>query len=484
MRDPVRSVLIVGGGTAGWMAAAGLSRALGRTVAVQVLDLAAGEDSGVLGLADSSLPGLRAFHALIGLDEDALVRRTGATFKLGTRFEGWSGDGSTYIHPLGDYGATLDGVAFNQLWMRLAADGAAGPLEAYSLAALAARLGRFARPDGDPRSVTSTMSYGLHLDAAAYAAELRALAEARGVTRLEGELAEVERRPDGHVAAVRLTDGRRLEADLFIDCTGQDARLSDPAFEDWSEWLACDRLISAVGEAAGPPPPLTRTTAIPSGWRQEIPLQGRTVRTLAWSSRLTSDDEARALLEGRITAFRSGMRTPWSGNVVAIGLSAGALEPLEAGGLHVAQGGVTKLIGLFPDRSFEGGEAREYNRLMGAELARLRDLVVAHHKLNGRTAEPLWDAARAADPPAALAHKLRLFESRGRVVLYDEETFLEPSWISVFMGQGLIPRRRHPMADSLPLPALKERVARIGALMRQAAEAMPPHAETIARLAR
>jgi tryptophan halogenase len=477
-------MLIVGGGTAGWMAAAGLSRALGRTVSVQVLDLPGLADSGVLAAAESSLPALRAFHALIGLEEDALVRRTGATFKLGTRFEDWTGDGSAYLHPLGDYGATLDGVPFNQLWMRLSEAGAAEPLAAYSLAAVAAGLGRFARPDGDPRSVTSTMSYGLHLDVAAYAAEVRALAQARGVARVEGDLGDVERRPDGFVSRLRLTDGRTLEADLFVDWTGQAARLAVCGFEDWDGWLGCDRLIGAQAPADPAAPLLTRTTALSVGWRQEIPLRGRTVRTLAYSSRFTSDDDARRLVDGTVVAFRPGRRTqPWRGNCVAIGLAAAAIEPLEAGGLHIVQSGVSKLIGLFPDRSFGGGEAGEYNRLMGEELDRLRDLAIAHHKLNGRDGA-LWEFGRGTGVPAPLAHKMRLFESRGRVVLYDEETFLEPDWISVFMGQGLIPRRRHPMADATPLPALRSRVDRIGALMRQAAEAMPPHAELLERIAR
>lgn len=474
--SPIRSVLVVGGGTAGWMAAAALARAFGGRVEVEVLEIAAEADSGSLGVAESSLPALVAFHRLIGLDEDALVRRGVATFKLGERFTGWSGAGSTYVHPYSEFGATLDGVGFHQLWLKARRAGAGEDLDAYALGAVAAGLGRFARPDGDPRSVLSTMAYGLHLDVAAYAAELRALAACCGARRTEGALAAVDRRADGRVEAINLSDGRRLCADLYIDATGDAARVcGDGAFEDWSGWLPCDRIESQVTSTDATPAPLTEATALPCGWRLDIPLLGRTASITVQPSRFAPAAGGRA--------FRQGARAePWRGNCVAIGLAACVLEPLDGAALHIVQSGVTKLIGLFPDLSFKGGESTEYNRLMAEELARLRDFAIAHYRLNGRLGEPFWDAARAASPPPPLAHKLRLFESRGRVVLNDEETFLEPSWIALFLGQGLTPRRYHPMADQFPLPKLQARLAQVRAVMRQAAEAMPPHAQVLARL--
>lgn len=474
-REPIRSVLVVGGGSAGWMAAAALARAFGGRLDVEVVDIPSDTDSGSLAVAESSLPALVAFHRLIGLDEDALVRRGAAAFKLGGRFTGWSGAGSTYVHPYSEFGATLDGVSFHQLWLKARRAGTGEALDRYALGAVAAELGRFARPSGDPRSVLSTMAYGLHLDVAAYAGELRALATALGVRRTEGALAAVEQGAAG-VAAVALADGRRLTADLYVDATGEAARLAgDSAFESWSAWLPCDRIASRTTEAEGPPPALTEATALPCGWRLDIPLPGRRVSVQAQASRFAPQSEGRA--------FRQGARAePWCGNCVAIGLSACVLEPIDGAALHIVQSGVTKLIGLFPDRSFAGGEAGEYNRLMGEELSRLRDFAIAHYRLNGRLGEPFWDAARAASPPPPLAHKLRLFESRGRVVLNDEETFLEPSWIALFLGQGLTPRRYHPMADQFPPPVLEKRLAQVQAVMRQAAQAMPPYAQVLAEI--
>ena len=483
--EPIRSVLIVGGGTAGWMTAAALTRALAGRCEIRLLESGqAAADTGLLLGAEAALPALRAFHGLLGLDEDALMTRTGAAFRLGRELVGWSGDGSAYIHPLGEFGATLDGIAFHDLWLRLQ-DLSPDSLEEYSLAATAARLGRFVRPDADPRSGASTMSYGLHLDAAHYGRFLRAQAEGGGVVRVEGEVAGIERSGD-HVEAVTTETGARLAADLFVDCSGAATRLGGDAgdWEDWSAWLPADRVAWTWAARPDEPPPLTRVEAGAPGYRLTLPLQGRAAVALVYASRFGADDAAAASLgeAARVVRFRSGRRvSPWTGNCVRIGLAAAALEPLATAGLHVVQSGVTKLLGLFPDRSFGGGEAEEYNRLIGEELDRIRDFLILHYRLNGRHGEPLWDHARAVTPPETLAYKMRLFESRGRVVLYDEESFLESDWIAVFLGQGLRPRRHHPRADQLPPERLREQLARMKGLMRRAAESMPRHGDYIAR---
>ena len=478
MQAPIRSVLIVGGGTAGWMTAAALGVALRGRCEIRLLEPAeSGEDTGVLLGAESTLPALRAFHGLLGLDEDRLVASTGATFKLGAELIGWSGADGGYINPHGEFGATLDGVAFHDLW---AAQPDGEPLEQFSLAAVAARLGRFVRPGTDPRSVASTMSYALHLDAARYAAALRERALAAGVTRRPGRIGNVDRRRDGFIEQVVTETGERVAADLFIDCSGPEAVLSnDGAWEDWSAWLPVDRLTWTWREAREIPSPLTRIEATLAGYRLRIPLQGRTAEALAYASRFAADSPD--LGEGALSVrFTPGRRAqPWARNAVAIGRSAAALEPLGATGLHLVQSGVSKLLGLFPDRSFGGGEAAEYNRLMGEELDRIRDYLILHYRLNGRRGEPLWDHARTMPIPDSVAWKIRLFESRGRVVLFDEETFLEPSWIALFLGQGVIPRRHHPRADHVP--QLAEKLGRMRQLIRQAAESMPAHADYIAR---
>jgi tryptophan halogenase len=473
-----REILVVGGGTAGWTVAAALARALGATAAVGVLDTPAAPDSGVLGEVEAAAPALGALHRLIGFDEDRLVREHGAVFRLGTEHLGFAGDDSAWLHPCGDYGATLDGVPFLHLWLKAREADVAAPLDAYVLAAVAARRGRFARPSADPRSVASTMSYGLHAPVAGYAAAMRRTAEALGARRVGGGLAAVETAGE-RIAAVRSADGGRLEADLYLDCTGPAAallRAVGAKFKSWSPWLPCDRLRAAEAAADGAPGLLTRVRATARGWRSEAPLQGRLAATEVWAAAERDDPSALRFAQGRLDR-------PWIGNAVAIGLSAGVLEPLEGAGLHMVQSAVVKLIALFPTADGEGGEAAEFNRLLTEEYDRFRDFLIARYALNGRSG-PFWEERRMAGAPDTLRYKLDLFRSRGRVAMYDEEAFLEPSWIALFLGLGVTPRRRHPAADRFQPAALDTRLRRIADAMRAGAEAMPPHAEYLAAVAR
>lgn len=471
------TVLIVGGGSAGWMTAAALSRAFGARLTVRVLeDPDHVIDTGVLAPFEATLPSLTAFNASLGLDETALMVATNATFRLGTVFEDWTRRDHDYIHPFSEFGGTMDGVAFHHHWLRLKGAGKAGRLEEYSVAAVAARKGRFGRPSDDLRSVASTMSYGLHLDVAAYVAVLKAAAIARGVEVVEAAFADIERRPEGEgLDAVVTDDGRRFEADLFIDATGQTGDLISRLGTEWASyarWLPCDRIASAIS-ARPVGPPLTEAKATRAGWLWRAPLRTGSATSRIWASALASGTD-----DG--TAFANGRRSAtWVGNCVAIGLSATTLEPLEASGLHLVQSGVSKLIGLFPASAAMTASATEYNRLMAAEADRLRDLMILHYRANGRTGEPLWDAARNAPPPDELAHKIRMFAARGRVTLYDEETFEDPSWIAVFLGQGILPQRYHPLADQIPLDVLRVRLDRMRAVIAREADAMPMHADAL-----
>jgi tryptophan halogenase len=475
-RAPLRHVAILGGGVAGWMSAGALARALPADCAIRVVETAAEAPRGAL----STLPALRAFHGLLGLDEAALMRAARGTFKLGSRYSGWPG--GDHVEGFSDLGASLEGVAFHHHWLRSRDRGDVGSLEDYSLAAVAGRLGRFGLPSEDGRSVLSTLSYGLHLDAAGYVAALRDAA--RTVGHVRGEVAGVDQAADGTLAALMLAGGERVEADLFIDTTA-DGRLIGSAlgvaWRDASTWLPCDRLALREIAPRPNPPALTEVEAIPEGWLRRAPLRDRDAVTLAYRSDLTSDDEAREILGGEawIQPLRNGRREQvWRGNCVAIGPAAGQLESLNGADAHMVQSGVSRLIGLLPGHDGDPVAAAEYNRLMGEEMDRARDMAVLRYAVSRRD-EPLWVLARQAAPPEPLAYKLAQFQSRGRVVLYDEETFMEGSWIEALVGHGVLPRRHDPLAERLPADRAAHTLARLREMIRQAAQGLPTHADAL-----
>lgn len=495
----ISSIAIVGGGTAGWMTAAALASKLGPEASrVLVVETPAeGPDSAVLREVEAAPPALRAFLRRLRLDEDELVRRAGASFGLGAEFRDWGGLGGGYFHPWGEIGARFDTVGFQHAWLRVRAHGGAPALDDLALAAVAARLGRFARPTADHRSVYSSFDYGLHLDIARYAALLRDAALARGARATQGTVKDVLLRgEDGFIAAVVLNDGRRIEADLFVDATGLAARLIGSAlrtpFEDWSGWLPCDRLIEAAWATTAPPEPYAQARALEAGWRWRVPVQGRTSFGCVYDSERQDEPAAeQALLAAspgapaaspRLTRFRNGRRArAWVGNCVAIGLSAGVLEPLEAVGLHLVQAGIDALIALFPDRGFAPALAREHNRVTASAYERARDVLALHYAA-GQRRERFWRDRREAALPDSLASRLELFASRGRVALYDQEPFGEASWLAVLIGQGVAPARWDPLADALDLPAARRRLHTISAMIRQAADVMPAHADALAQI--
>nr|WP_314446206.1 tryptophan halogenase family protein [uncultured Sphingomonas sp.] len=486
---PLRSIVVVGGGTAGWMAAAALARLTRSGVSVTVIE---SDEIGTVGVGEATIPPIRSFNAMIGVDENTFLRRTGGTFKLGIEFVDWLRPGSRYMHPFGPTGADMEGVSFHQFWLRHGAGGKLPDLDSFNLSAVAARLGRFQRPVPDPRSVLSTLDYAFHFDAILYAVYLRELAEAGGVTRREGKVVGCVRSgEDGFVDSLTLADGRQITGDLFIDCSGFRGLLIEQelasGYEDWSRWLPCDRAVALPCAAGGPPLPYTRATALSAGWQWRIPLQHRTGTGYVYSSAHISDDEAartaldkadgQPLGDPRFLRFTAGRRRKvWNGNVVALGLASGFLEPLESTSIHLVQAGVSRLLAMLPDRRFDPILADEYNRLAALQIEQIRDFIILHYHATERDDSPFWNDVRTAAIPDTLAAKIALFRENGRLFRSGDELFSENSWIAVLIGQGILPRRIDPLADAVGDPGeIAQTLSRMAAFIHRAAENMPTH---------
>jgi tryptophan halogenase len=494
-RKPYRKFVVVGGGTAGWIAAATLVHALkGQIGEVELIE---SDEIGTVGVGEATIPPIQFLNSILGVDEFDFIRKTQATFKLGIQFRDWRRMGDEYLHPFGPYGQSAEGVSFHQYWLRLKAHGEGGALNDYSMAAVAAKLGKFAVPPKELPPGVPGLGYAYHFDAGLYARYLRGYAEARGVKRTEGKIAEVELRPeDGFVAGLKLADGRRVEGDFFVDCSGFRGLLIEQAlktgYEDWTRWLPCDRAAAVPCDTVEPSVPYTRATADKAGWRWRIPLQHRVGNGYVYCSGHISDDEAAAALlaglegkaqaEPRFLRFVTGRRRKqWLKNCVAVGLSSGFLEPLESTSIHLIQVAVTTLLELFPDRSCAQADQDEYNRVMDLEFERIRDFLVLHYHATQRTDAPFWNERRTMSIPDSLAYKMDLFRDRGVVVKYKDGFFLEPSWLAVYLGQNVVPRAYDPVSDSVPDAALAHRLKAIRESIADTARAMPSHADWIAR---
>ncbi|WP_244982839.1 tryptophan halogenase family protein [Croceicoccus marinus] len=456
--------VIVGGGTAGWMAAAALARFLppGRSVALVESDAI-----GTVGVGEATIPQIRLFNQSLGIDDAELIRQTQGTIKLGIEFSGWSRHGSTYLHAFGTLGRPLGLVPFHHYWLRGRADDPASGLWDYSTAALAARANRFAPDTGRPDLPTG-LAWAFQFDAALYAAFLRRHAEERGVRRVEGRVADVLRdAASGHISAVRMDDGREIAGAFFIDCTGFASLLLgqalDVPFDDWSRWLPCDRALAVPCAGAAPLTPYTRATARGAGWQWRIPLQHRTGNGLVYSSAHLADDAAAdtllANLDGapladpRPLRFRAGRRRQaWAGNCVALGLAAGFLEPLESTSIHLIQSGIARLLQLLPaDTPAPPPLIAEFNRQTEREWQAVRDFLILHYHANDRP-EPFWAERRATPLPDRLQHRIDLFRATGRIAHDPHDLFTEVAWLQVMIGQGIVPEAHHPLADG-PAPA-------------------------------
>ena len=456
------NVVIVGGGTAGWMAAAALVKLLPTRSSVTLVE---SEAIGIVGVGEATLPHIRGFNEWLGINEAKFMAATRATFKLGIEFRDWARKGDSYIHPFGAFGRGQGEVDFHHYWSRLNEAGApVSPIGEYSMAVTMAYANRFALPDPDPTKIESTFNYAYQFDATLFAPFLRGVAEGLGAKRIEGRIIDVELDGEsGNVAAIRLENGERVDGDLFIDCSGFVSliigRALNEPFEDWSKWLPCDRAVAMPCQTETALTPYTSASAMDAGWRWRIPLQHRVGNGYVFSSRFQSPEAARETLlsaigeplaEPRLIRFTPGRRKrAWIGNVVAIGLSSGFLEPLESTSLHLIQTGIGKLLSLFPRATCDPLLAEQYDRIFEREMEDVRDFLVLHyHHTEGRM-EPMWRHCQATALPETLAYKLAQFRGSGRIMLSSEDLFRDASWFAVMTGQGVRAQGFNPMLDAM-----------------------------------
>ena len=491
--DLIRKIVIAGGGSAGWMAAAALSNALQGSCEITLVE---SEAIGTVGVGEATIPPLKIFNQSLGINEHEFVANTSGTFKLGIQFVDWARKGTRYFHPFGQYGANFDVVPLHHYWLATYGKSGNEDINDFSIAWAMADNGRFNRPSRDQRQIQSTFDYAFHFDAGLYARALRSYAEKRGVKRIEGRIIEVQKHGEsGNIKSVILEDGAVVEGDLFLDCTGFRGLLIgqclETSFEDWSHWLPCDHAVAVGTESVGEPSPYTRATAREAGWQWRIPLQHRTGNGYVYCSEFVSDDEATGTLlenaegvpigEPKLLRFQTGRRsTFWNKNCVAIGLAAGFMEPLESTSIHLIQTGITRLLALFPDRSCDPLSQKEYNRITGLEYERIRDFLILHYCATSRDDTELWRYVSSMDIPESLAYKIDQFSAYGRIVAEDNELFQNPSWLAVFLGQEIYPKRFAPLAAARR-DAVKadEKLAGIRQLIQEVTKTLPTHQQYI-----
>ncbi len=490
----VQKVVIVGGGTAGWITAAAFARLLGRTLNIELVE---SDAIGTVGVGEATIPQIIRLNTILGLDEFDFVARTNGTFKLGIEFVDWGRIGSSYLHTFGDAGMTLASVPFHQHWARAAAGGHDKDFWHYSLHRVAADHAKFGKLDRVGNTAMTGLAYAYHFDAGLYAAYLRRFAESAGVIRSEGIVQSVTRDGEsGDIASITLDNGRNVEGDFFVDCTGFRALLLGGelgvGYQDWSRWLPCDRALAVPSERLPNLVPYTRASAKAAGWQWRIPLQHRTGNGHVYCSDFISDDAAadtlmagldtRALADPRPIRFTTGRREAfWAHNCAAIGLSSGFLEPLESTSIHLIQSHVSRLIQLFPQSRHADAERGEYNRRCAEEVEQIRDFLILHYKQTSRNDSEFWNYCRTMSVPDSLTHKQELFASSGRIGRDVDDLFREASWVQVMLGQGIAPQRFDPMAATLSDAQLDEFLGNVRKLIDRAVDTLPTHEAFIAQ---
>jgi tryptophan 7-halogenase len=484
----IRKIAIVGGGTAGWMAAAGLAKSLhGMGIEIRLIESAR---IGTVGVGEATVPPIMDFIRQLGIAEDDLVRDVKATYKLGIGYRDWTRAGHFYFHPFGPTGPGIGSIPFQAYWLKMFLAGDAAPLEDYSIQAMAAMQGRFTRPVHAPNTPLNKITYALHFDASSFAQYLRGFAEARGVKRTVGEVLGARLDPEsGFVESVTLGGGELIAADLFIDCSGFRGLLIEEAletgYENWSRWLPCDRALVVHSEPASAPDPYTLVTARDAGWQWRIPLQHRNGNGYVYSSDCITDAAAEATLlanlDGRpLTTPMSLCFTPgrrrkaWSRNVVALGLAAGFLEPLEATGIYLIQRGIAMLLRFFPDRDFATADIERYNRVLESEFGRVRDFLLLHYSQTERSGQ-FWEQCRSTALTDTLLEKIDLFRSHGRILREEAELFPVMSWLSVMIGQNIVPRRYDPLVDSVDQHKIHTKLEELRTGVERSVASMPAH---------
>ncbi len=496
--NAIRKIVIVGGGSAGWMSAAALSSMMApRAVEIVLIE---SEQIGTIGVGEATIPDVINFNAMLGVDEAEFLRATNGTFKLGIEFVNWGRIGDSYFHPFGPHGADMRGIDFHQFWLRYREAHPDSEIEDFSLSTLAAKQFKFTRPNNDPRSVLSQLRYAYHFDATAYARFLRTYSEARGAKRVEGKVVDVLCHPEtGFVSSVQLESGEQVAGDLFIDCTGFRALLFEKTlgvgFEDWAHWLPCDTAQTIACERTSEIWPYTRSTAKSAGWQWRIPTQNRTGNGHIYSTDLLDDERAiESLLKDldgapigspRKIKFRTGRRTRfWDKNCIAIGLSGGFLEPLESTSLYLIQEGVSKLISLFPGLDMPTAVRNEYNGQLIKKFDQVRDFIILHYKATERDDSDFWNYCRTMEIPDSLAQKMELFREAGRVFRYEDELFAKPSWVAVMLGQNIYPRTIDPFVSEIDTNEISRSLGSMQAAMERATTSMPTHTSFLSNYAR
>ncbi|NHK29658.1 tryptophan 7-halogenase [Parvularcula flava] len=492
---PLSSIVIVGGGTAGWMTAAAISRMVAAGISVQLIE---SDQIGTVGVGEATIPSLRDFNLALGINENEFLRAVQGTFKLGIEFSNWGNVGERYIHPFGKYGRKTHGIDFHQIWLKQKHRGGQadpGPIDDYSISIAAARNGRFSRPVANPDAILSALNYAYHIDAGRYAQYLRDYAEDRGVKRIEGKIISVEQAPDsGNITAVKLEDGSLVDGDFFVDCSGFRSLLLGETlgvpYISWQHWLPCDRAFAVPSAPSGRPRPYTRAMAEDSGWRWNIPLQHRTGNGHVFSSAHGDEDtalrkladgmEGQAIGEPRLLRFVAGRREKlWEKNCLAIGLSGGFIEPLESTSIHLIQSGIFRLMALFPDAGFDPVEIREYNRWLIEEYEHIRDFIILHYRATERSNTDFWKYCQTMEIPDSLAAKIELWRGKGRIFPAGNSLFTEESWIAVLLGQNIIPHSVDPVTAMLPPEATDRFMQQLQTIIDQAAQSLPSHADYI-----
>ena len=483
----IAQIVIVGGGTAGWMAATAFSKYFNN--GQRSFTLIESDSIGTVGVGEATIPPIANFNHMLDISESEFLRATNGSFKLGIEFVNWGQVGDSYFHPFGEYGQDLHGIAFHQLYLREAARGGAqrssndpGDISNYSMSSMAARQSKFARAKPDAKSLVKQIAYAYHFDASLYAKFLRGRAEQQGTKRIEGKIASAQRNPDtGDIVSVTLENGEVVTGDLFIDCSGFRGLLIEESletgYEDWSHWLPVDRAIALPCSNPTDLQPYTRSTAHSAGWQWRIPLQHRTGNGHVFCSSYMESEEAERILrdnlegeplaDARELRFKTGMRRkPWNHNVIALGLSSGFIEPLESTSIHLIQNGIARLFALFPDKQISPVERDEYNRGMLELFEDIRDFIILHYKATQRDDSDFWRYVRDMEIPDTLHKKMELWRLHGRVFRENAELFTTPSWVAVMLGQNIWPNRHDPIADTLD----EEKVAAAMTQMREAYE--------------
>lgn len=487
-------IVVAGGGSAGWMAAAALANAAPRGCEITLVE---SDAIGIVGVGEATIPPIKIFNQILGVSEAEFLRETKGSFKLGIEFIDWRADDTRYFHQFGHFGRDFDTVPLHQYWLKARAEGDETPIEDYSLAWALAKRGKFAPPSGDKRMVQSTHDYAYHFDAVLYGQFLRRYAEARGVTRMEGKIAEARLNGEtGDIAGLTLEDGRQVDGDFFVDCTGFRGVLIEGAlktgYHDWRQWLPCDRAIAIPCTHGGDFTPHTRSTAREAGWQWRIPLQHRIGNGYVHCSDYISEDQAtdtllanldgEALADPRVLRFVTGRRKQfWNRNCVAVGLAAGFMEPLESTSIHLIQTAVMRLIALFPGKTGNDLARREFNRLTEEEYEHIRDFLALHYRATARTGG-LWEYCRTMEIPDTLQYRIDQFKSRGRLVAFGHELFPNASWLAVLAGQGVEPEAYDPIVDKRDQP-WRERLAGLKRITHEVAERAPDHRTALEQVA-